>query len=143
MHEKPGTKKTRTWSRSISLKPVTNLVQITHYISPNYTDHLKQIYTEYTVLKTFSLFRIFEQLALAFKNRVFPWNFHCVQYISYHWSFSATLRLPWKRDFDLKFFTVFNVLFTFRIFEQLAIAPKALYGIYIFYSDVRWGSWLV
>jgi len=43
----------------------------------------------------FLSFRIFEQLALALKNRV-------VQ----------------------KFFAVWNMLFTFRIFEQLALALK-------------------
>ena len=35
----------------------------------------------YAVLKTFSPFRIFEQLALALKNRVCPENFHCIEYI--------------------------------------------------------------
>jgi len=39
------------------------------------------------------IFRIFEQLALALKNRV-----------------------------ALEFFTILNILFTFRIFEQLALA---------------------
>jgi len=29
-----------------------------------------------------------------------------------------------KPDFALKFFTVLNILFAFRIFEQLAFAPK-------------------
>ena len=57
---------------------------------------MNSLYTEYTALKLFSPFRIFEQLALALKNRVFPENFHCIDYI----------------------------LFTFRIFEQLALALK-------------------
>jgi len=56
--------------------------------------------------------------------------------------FWATLRLPWKTEFALKFFTAFNIFFTFRIFEQLALALNSLYWIYSFYSDVRWGSWL-
>jgi len=43
-----------------------------------------------------SPFSIYEQLALALKNRVFPEHFHCIDYI----------------------------LFTFRIFEQLALALK-------------------
>jgi len=46
-------------------------------------------------MKCFLSFRIFEQLALALKNKVAP-----------------------------KSFTVWNVLFTFRIFEQLALALK-------------------
>jgi len=50
---------------------------------------------KYTVLKIFSPFRIFEQLALDLKNRV-----------------------------ALKFFTVLKYLLSFRIFEQLALALK-------------------
>ena len=38
--------------------------------------------------------------------------------------FSATLRFPWKTEFALKVFTVLNILCTFRIFEQLALALK-------------------
>ena len=56
--------------------------------------------------------------------------------------FLATLRLPWKTEFALNFFTVFNIRFTFRMFEHLALALNSLHWIYIFYSDVRWGSWL-
>ena len=108
--------------------------------SPNYTDHPKLIYTQYTVLKIFSLFRIFEQLALGFKNRVFPQIFTVLSIFLTIQDFSATLHLPWKTEFALKSFTVFNILFTFRIFEQLALALNSLYWIYIFYSDVRWGS---
>jgi len=36
---------------------------------------------------------IFEQLALAFKNRVFPQNFHYVEYISYHSRFLSNSAL--------------------------------------------------
>jgi len=32
--------------------------------------------------------------------------------------------LPCKTELALKFFTVLNILFTFRIFEQLALALK-------------------
>ena len=50
----------------------------------------------FTVLKYFLLFKIFEKLALALKNRV-----------------------------ALEFFTAFNMYFlSFRIFEQLALALK-------------------
>ena len=84
--------------------------------------------TEYTIFKIFSLFRIFEQLALAFKNRVFPQNFHYIEYIFLAiQDFWATLRLPWKTEFALKIFTVFNIRFTLRIFEQLALALNSLY----------------
>jgi len=94
-HEKPGIKRNEAWSRSKSSYPVTTLVQITHYTSPNYTDHPKWIYIEYTVFKIFALFRIFKQLALALKNS-FPWK------ISLHWIYF----LP------------------FKIFEQLCACPE-------------------
>ena len=68
----------------------------------------------------FSPFRIFEQLALALENRVFPENFHCIEYT-----------------------------FTFRIFEQLALPCKtecalnSLYGICIFYHSENLSSLLL
>ena len=96
------------------------MVQITHYTGPNYTDHpqvnihcienfhrlwfLSNLHphwkTEFalkflTVLNIFLPFRIFEQLALALKNRV-----------------------------SLKFFTLLKYFLSFRIFEQLALALK-------------------
>jgi len=43
------------------------LVQITNYTSPNYTHH-PQVNILYTVLKNFSPFTIFVQLALALKK---------------------------------------------------------------------------
>jgi len=80
------------------------------------------------------------------------WNFHCIEYSFYiqdfwancacpetkrvSWKFSpywiyflhsgflSNLRLPWKTACALKFLTVLNILFTFRIFEQLALALK-------------------
>jgi len=50
-------------------------------------------------------------------------------------------RMPWKTEVALKLFTVLNILFTFRIFEQLALALKnrvalnSLYWICIFYRS--------
>ena len=34
------------------------------------------------------------------------------------------MRLPWKTEFALKIFSVLNILFTFRTFEQLALVLK-------------------
>ena len=46
------------------------------------------------------------------------WNFfHRSGYV-------GNLRLPWKTEFALKFFTVLNIDLAFRIFEQLALALK-------------------
>jgi len=52
--------------------------------------------TEYTVLTIFSLFRIFEQHALALKNRVSPEIFHCSEYISYRSGFFSNSALSLK-----------------------------------------------
>jgi len=52
----------------------------------------KCIHTEYTVLKIFSPFRMFEELALALKNKVCLENFHCIEYtfrIQYFWTTCA------------------------------------------------------
>ena len=105
----------------------------------------------YTVLKKFSQFTIFEQLALSLKKTVslkcftvvnilftfrifnnfrmpwkqsFPWNFLL------YWIYFLLFRifeqrpLPWKNRVVQKFSTVLNILFTFRSFEQLAFALK-------------------
>jgi len=66
----------------VQLHTSTTLAQITRIVPK----------LVYTVLKKFSQFTIFEQLALALKNRVV-----------------------------LKLFIVLNILFTYRIFEQLAL----------------------
>ena len=92
--------------------------QITRIIPSEYT-----LNSEYTVLKSFSAFRIFEQLALAWKT-VCPEIFHCIEYIFSIQDFWATLHMPWKTEFALEFFTVVNMLFTFRIFDQLCACPE-------------------
>ena len=86
------------------------------------------------------------------KNRVFPENFHCIKYSFYIkdiWTTWAcpekqsvpwihcieyiyflsfrilnNLRLPWKTEFALKFFSVLKYFLSFRIFEQLELALK-------------------
>jgi len=42
----------------------------------------------------------------------------------HHSGFLTNLRLPWKTEFALQIFTVLNILFTYRIFEQLVLALK-------------------
>jgi len=66
---------------------------------------------EFTVLNIYFLsFRIFEQLALALKNRV-----------------------------ALKFFTLLKYFLSFRIFEQLALALKTEFVMKVFKPGVRGG----
>ena len=76
--------------------------------------------------------------ALALKNRVALNSLYGIYFL--HSGFLSNLRLPWKTECALSFFTVLNILFTFRIFEQLAFALKdrvalnSLYGIYFLHS---------
>jgi len=72
----------------------------------------------------FLSFRIFEQLALALKNRDSP-KFFTVLSTLLHSGFLSNLRLPRKTEFTLNIFTVLNIFFLLlRIFEQLEIALK-------------------
>jgi len=68
-------------------------------------------------------FRIFEQIALALKNRGCPeftvLKIHLLLFRSFE-----QLALALKNRVALEFFTVLNILFTFRIFEQFALALK-------------------
>jgi len=69
---------------------------------------------EFTVLNVFFVLQNFEQLALALKSRVSPENFHCIEITIFE-----ELAVAPKTEFFLKYFTVLNIVFTFRIFEQL------------------------
>jgi len=81
---------------------------------------------EYAVLKIFSPYP---------KNWVCREIFHCIERIFYHSGFLSNLRLSWKTEFALKFFTAgpIEYTFTFRIFEQLAPALK---------NSVSWIKWI-
>jgi len=66
-------------------------------------------------LKFFSPFRIFEQLALALKNRV-SLKFFTVLNIFCHSRFLSNYALALKTEFALKFFTVLNIPFVMQGF---------------------------
>jgi len=91
-------------------------------------------------------FRMFEQLALALENRECPEIFRCIEYIFYYSGVLSNLRLPWKTEGALIFFTVLNIYFLlFRIFEQLALAlenrgcPGMFHCMeYTFYTQEFW-----
>jgi len=97
---------------------------MTHYTSPNHTDHPNWVYTEYTVLKLFSLFRIFEQHALVFKNRVFPQNFHCIEYISYHSRFLSNSALTLKNKVCPENFYCIQYTFYIKEFWATCACPE-------------------
>ena len=100
--------KARAWSRSKSLQPITTLVLITNYTSPNYTHRLQV-------------------------------NTHCIENFFTVHDFWATCSCPEKNRVALKIFTVVNIHFTSRIFNNLRLpwkqsCPEIFYCMeYIFY----------
>ena len=125
------------------------MVQITHYTSPNCTDHPQvnvhciEIFSRsgfasnlrlrlpwntkislkiVTVLNKFFTFRIFEELALALQNRVCP-EFTVLNIYFYHSEFLSNLRLPWKTA-TLKIFTVLKNIFIIQDFWATCACPE-------------------
>jgi len=74
---------------------------------------------EFTVLNICFILQNFEQLALALKNRVCPENFHWIQMRIFEELAHAV-----KTEFFLIFFTVLDIVFTFRIFEHFVLYPE-------------------
>jgi len=67
----------------------------------------------------FLLFRIFEQLALALKNTVYPQTFHCIEYAFLSFRIFEQLALALENRVALEFFTVLNrELYDVRIFKH-------------------------
>jgi len=60
----------------------------------------------------------------ACPEKQLPWIFSLYWNIFYHSGLLSNQRLPWQNRVALKIFTVLNILFTFKIFEQLALALK-------------------
>jgi len=83
---------------------------------------------EFTVLNTYFLsFRIFEQLALALKNRV---TLKLLTVLNVHFSslrIVSNLRLACKTGLALKIFTVLKYFLLFMIFEQLALVCTKIF----------------
>jgi len=79
----------------------------------------------------FLLLRVFEQLALALKNRVALKFFTEFKYFLSFRIFEQ-LALALKNRVALKFFTVFKYFVSFRIFEQVALALKTEFSLKIF-----------
>jgi len=138
----------RAWTRSKSLWPITTLVQITNYTSPNKRIAPKSIYT---VFKIFSPSTIFEQLALAVKNQscpeifqcieytfyiqdfqqlalalktVSPEIFHCIEYIFYHSRFLSNFVLVLKNRMCPKIFHRLEYTFCIQNFWETCACPE-------------------
>jgi len=71
---------------------------------------------------------IFEQFALALKNRVCP-EFTVLNIYFSSFRILNNLRLPRKTEFALKIFTVLKYFLSFRIFEQLELALKTEFAL--------------
>jgi len=88
--------------------------------------------SEFTVLHIpFLSFRIFEQLVVALKSRVCHELIHCIEYIF------SSIRSFEQLALDLKFFTVLKYFVSFRIFEQLSLALKTEFALKFFKP---WGA---
>ena len=75
-----------------------------------------------TLLNILFTFRIFNNLNLPWKQS-FPWKFSlCWKCIFYYSGVLSNFVLPLKNRVALEFFNVLNIPFTFRSFEQLALA---------------------
>ena len=80
---------------------------------------------EFTILNVFFLlFRIFEQLALALKNRGCPEIFHCIQYIFYYSGVLSNLRLPWKTELPWNFSLHWNIFYYSGFLRNLRLPWK-------------------
>ena len=113
--------KTRAWSRSKSLWPMTTLVQITHHTSPNYANrpqlniHCIQIF-----------FTVHDFCACPEKTEL-PWNFSLYWIHFLHSGVLSNLRLLWKTElpwnFSLYWICIFyhsGVLSKLRLFWKFS-----------------------
>ena len=110
-------KQSRLWSRT-----QTTLAQITRITH-------KWIYT---ILKIFSSFTIFEQLALALRTEL-PWNFSLYWTCIFCYSgFLSNLRLPLKQSSSGIFHGIEYLFLIIQDFEQLALALKTEFALKFF-----------
>jgi len=109
----------RSWNL-LYIITVTTLVHITHYTSPNYTDH-PQVNIHYIEM-FFTVQDFLRTLCLPWKTE-FALNFSLYWIFFLHSGLFSNLRLPRKTEFalDLLYGIYF---FTFRVFDQLALALK-------------------
>ena len=77
----------------------------------------------FAVLNILFTFRIFEQLALALKNRWCP-EFTILNVFFYYSGFLSNLHLLWKTEGALKFFAVLNISFIVLVFWVTCACPE-------------------
>ena len=85
----------------------------------------------FTVLNILFTFRIFEQLALALKNRGCP-EFTMVNMYFLSFRIFEQLALALKNRVALEFFTVLNYFFIIQDFDELELAPKTEFALKFF-----------
>jgi len=124
------------WSRSKSLQPITNLVQITNYTSPNYTDR-PQVNINYWTF--FHRSRFLNNLSLPWKKRIaLKFSLYWIYFL--HLGFLTACTCPENRV-SLKFFAVLNIFFTIQDFWEVRLPwktelPSSLYWIHFLHSGV-------
>ena len=127
----------KTWHSKNEDLVQFKVIITSHDFSPDDTLHLPKlrgsshvnIHWIYCIENIFTV-QDFWATCACLKNRAFPEIFTVLNIFLTIQDFWATLRLQWNTEFALKILTVFNVLFTFRVCEQLALAVNSLYWIY-------------
>jgi len=74
-------------------------------------------------VEIFFIFQDFWATCACPKKQSVPWV-HCIEYIFLIFRILNNMRLPWKTEFALKFFTALKYLLSFRIFEELCACPE-------------------
>jgi len=97
------------------------LVQITHYTSPNYTDHPKGIYTVYWTF--FHRSEFLSNLRLPCETECTLNSLYCI-HIFYHSGFLSNLCLPWKTELAWNFSLYSNIFYHSRFLSYFALALK-------------------
>jgi len=78
---------------------------------------------------------------LSLNNRICTEIFHCIEYIFYYSGYLSNLRLSWKIECALKFFTILSILLHSGALSNMRLpwktegALNSLYWIYIFYHS--------
>jgi len=111
------------------------LVQITHYTTPNYTDH-PQVNTHWIdcIENVFTVQDFWATCAC-------PEIFHCIEYIFYHSGFFwTTLCLPWKQILPWNF-SLYWILLHSGFLSNFALAlinrvcPECFHCIAVFFKE--------
>jgi len=114
--------KTRAWSRSKSLWPITTLLQITNYTSPNYTDRPQM--NIHCIEKFFTVHDFWATCACPEKNRVALKIFTVANNVLFAFRICNNFRLTCKQSFPWNFSLYWIYFLLFRIFQERRLPWK-------------------